>query len=69
MARVLAFVFGVVGLVAVGRHVRRGPIAYVVLAGPAFVLGFALVGGPWPLVFAVLAAAMSELVWLTRTRA
>jgi tetratricopeptide (TPR) repeat protein len=69
MARVLAFVFGVVGLVAVGRHVHRGPSAYVVLAGPAFVLGFALVGGPWPLVFAVLAAAMSGLVWLARTRA
>jgi hypothetical protein len=72
LARVLAVVFGTVGVFAVARYVRHGSnsgwIGFSVLAGPAFVLAFGLVGGPWPPVFAILSAALSQLAMLARAR-
>jgi hypothetical protein len=38
------------------------------MTGPAFVLAFGLVGGRWPLVFAILPAALSQRAMLARAR-
>jgi len=41
---------------------------YAALTGPALILVYALVGSPWPLVLAILAASVAELVVLLRAR-
>jgi hypothetical protein len=79
---VLAAVAGVVLLWSVGRRLpgllgtllpeltRRdrglGLSVYAVLAGPGLVLLYALVGTPWPLVLAIAASAIAQLVVLRR---
>jgi hypothetical protein len=47
---------------------RLGVGIYAALAGPALILVYALVGSPWPLVLAILAASAAELVVLLRAR-
>lgn len=39
---------------------------YAALAGPAFILLYALIGTPWPLVLAIVATAVAELAVLRR---
>lgn len=40
---------------------------YAALAGPVLILGYALVGSPWPLVLAIAVTAVAELVVLRRS--
>ena len=67
--RFAARVPGLTGTVLPGLLRSDRPLAlavYAVLAAPALILLYALVGTPWPLVLAITVAAVAELAVLAR---